>query len=101
MPSVLRGRAWMFAIPAVVCLLVYAALEATGYSGLWPALTLIWVALVFGFYIFRRGRRCPQCGSPLIERHVYLHPSDTKYGLKRECRWCEVVWDLGGREHAD
>jgi hypothetical protein len=99
MPSDLRGRAWVFAVPVVVCLLVYAVLEATGYSGLWPAVILFLIALVFAFYIFRRGRRCPQCGSPLVERHLYLGPPDTTFQLKRECRRCEVAWDFGEREH--
>lgn len=101
MPSALRGTAWIFAIPAVACLVVYMVFEVAGYPRLLPAVMLLLTALAFAYYIFRRGRRCPQCGSPLLERHVYVHSSATTFRLKRECQQCEVLWDLGEREHAD
>ena len=93
MPSVLRGRVWLFAIPAVVSLFGYAILELMGYSGLWPAAGLALTGLCFYTFLLIRPRRCPQCGTWLRERHEPT--SVSSYLVKRDCRQCGIVWQCG------
>jgi hypothetical protein len=96
MPSVFGGRTWIVAVACVSCFVAHAILEAKGHSGPWSVAPLLLTALALGFQVLRRGRRCPQCGSPLIERHVSsLDPDERTYRIMRLCRRCEIAWDLG------
>jgi hypothetical protein len=85
----------MFGIPASVAIMFFVALEAGGRSGLWPALFLSVLGLSFYFFVFYRGRHCPQCRARLTEKREYLAPSSLQYRRKLECQHCATLWDTG------